>query len=300
MTSGRVPDRDRDVVFDPAGVTLRLSPVAFRVLVAAVQDRDSAQGTDEALPMLATLQRAGVIDGQGVHPQLRPALAAAADPICRLALDRDDLPRAEGWVGARDAVLLLPGADGMADVVSAPTPFLPVTLARLVGLGARPKGQVGVTFRLPATLVPATVALDLPTERIAAILTDAATSAHYAIAAPADDLAPTPWSREVTPIAAAARDLAASFRSHWQVRVWWGAGAASDDDAPDPHAPDPHARSLRVLDTASGLWLVEPHDATRVTVTATTSTQVWQRLCGLLPDDADLAPTVSGGDGGQR
>jgi hypothetical protein len=70
--------------------------------------------------------------------------------------------------------------------------------------------------------------------------------------------------------------LLESLREHWRAEARWS-----------PAEGSPGLRSLEVLDTAAGLWLVIPDDPS-VELWPTTPTAVFRALCGLLPFDHEV------------
>jgi len=131
-----------DVRFEPARSTVAGPPEAIDALIALA----AGQQPDPAIA--AALRAAGALQAEGVHPAIEPALSAIASPVCTLTLgdwpsaDSSDAgpPRAEGWLDPGTAVLLLRDRDDGPRVLTwAHTTFLPVMLARLVGLRPRPR-----------------------------------------------------------------------------------------------------------------------------------------------------------------
>lgn len=92
----------------------------------------------------------------GLEDELREALAEAAEPVVRLALQRGDRA-GEGWVGPGWAVVSLPAGAGRR-IVAAPTEFLPDALARLFELGPRPRPEPAVRVRVNAGVLAASLA----------------------------------------------------------------------------------------------------------------------------------------------
>ena len=103
-----------------------------------------------------------------------------------------------------------------------------------------------------------------------------------------NDLGPRPEVRLASPIrfapgvlaqlvATNGPELQGRVREHWRVdAVWHGPGG------------DVGGRSVEVLDTSEGLWLIVPV-AGEVELTHVRPAEVFRLLCGLLPSAAELA-----------
>lgn len=129
------------VEFDVDSGQLRLDRPTFQRL-ADWFTAPGGRGGAESVP--AELRDAGVLDERDqLHPALAPGLAAVADPMCRLAVRMRDgsgrTERGDGWVGGDAAALLLDLPDGRCEFGIVHPTFLPVMLARVVGLGPRPR-----------------------------------------------------------------------------------------------------------------------------------------------------------------
>lgn len=195
------------------------------------------------------LERAGALRSGAPHPALEPTLDAVAAPVCEAALARGDR-RARVWVDARVSVLLVPEPDGRLKLGTVPTPFLPLALARVNGLGPRPRIEPAVRLSFSA----GDLARLLAERDLAAV-----------------------WSAAPdTPETAAARALVRGLREHWRVEVRW---------APAPDSPG--VRAVEVIDTDAGLWLVVPDDP-GVELWPTSPTTVFRRLAALLPATEEL------------
>jgi len=102
-----------------------------------------------------------------------------------------------------------------------------------------------------------------------------------------NDLVPRPEQQLAAPVrfdpgllaqavARGEHEVTRGLREHWRVDALWPAG-------PDRVA----RRSVEVLDTEDGLWLVTPMDA-QVELEQVRPAEVFRRLCGLLPTPAEL------------
>lgn len=188
--------------------------------------------------------------------QLGDALAAIGAPVCDLLLERGDRC-GRGWVDGEMAALLVPaGADPLRQLIAVPTGFLPDALARLNDVGPRPRIEPALRLRL----APGALAGILATRDLAA-----------AAAAVGDDDDEHEHER------AAVRELVSTLREHWRVESRW-----------DPGPESAGGRTLEVLDTGAGMWLVVP-DGSAVELWPSTPTTVWRGLCNLLPDIGELA-----------
>ena len=237
------------VQFDAATGRLRLPRDEFDALATLVRGGD----VDNA--RLAELRSAGAVRGRQPHPVLVPVLGAVAEPVCGLRLELVDDQRrteqGEGWVAGDAAALLLESPEaGQCELVAVHPMFLPAAIARIVRLGPRPR-------------IPAAEPLQVRPE-----LLDRLTSHHSGVREDA--------ARELPPGATAAA-LASGLRLDWSVRASWTGLRDSLG-----------GRTLRVLDTVAGLWLVEPGGGAMV-VWPTTPTAVWRALVLLLPRDVELS-----------
>lgn len=237
---------------------LRLDRDTFNALIGHVtgQVADSTR--------VHALRDAGVLRGDSVDPRLAEGLDAVTFALCRLELHSVDRSgrreRGQGWVAGHAAALLLDLPDGPAgpwcEFLTIHPTFLPEMLARFAVLGPRPRPRA-VPFQIPPAALDELVSAD-PARRAAAL-------PQVTGAAPA---------HEVT---ATATTLGDGLRRRWQVTAHWAAAKGASGE-----------RSLDVLDTTGGLWLVEAQ-AGMLTVWPTTPSAVWRALVVLLPRDAELS-----------
>ncbi len=103
-----------------------------------------------------------------------------------------------------------------------------------------------------------------------------------------NDLGPRPDARLASPVrfapgvlaqlvATNSPELEARVREHWRVDAVWQVPGG-----------DVAGRSVEVLDTSEGLWLVAPV-AGEVELTSVRPAELFRLLCGLLPSAAELA-----------
>lgn len=244
------------VLFDAASGRLRLDRPAFDALVGERTGRADA-----------ALRAAGVLDEHGdPSPVVSAGVAAVADPVCRLALhvQHADGGREahEGWVAGYAAALLLAGDDNLYELVSVHPSFLPEAVARLVGLGPRPRVLDAAPMRLTAATVDELTSGD-PARRAAARgrLLDAAS---------------------VEGERATAEALGAGTRRRWEAVITW-----------DPAPGAAGKRAVHVIDTTAGLWLLDPAGE-GLLAAPTTPTGIWRLLTILLPRDRELHPRHRG------
>jgi hypothetical protein len=103
-----------------------------------------------------------------------------------------------------------------------------------------------------------------------------------------NDLGPRPGGRLASPIrfapgvlaqlvAANSPELQAPVREHWRVDAVWQLSGGEVE-----------GRSVEVLDTSEGLWLVAPVADGEVELTHVRPAEVFRLLCDLLPSHAEL------------
>jgi len=209
---------------------------------------------------LAELREAGAYRDGRLHPTLEEGLDAVLNPVCRLevrlagAHGRDD--RCHGWVAGGAAGLLLPDREGLCEFVVVHPGFVPERLARVVGLGPRPRTQAAGPLELGTGLLDELTAAD-PGRRTGAL--------QRVLDGPPG------------PAGAVARALATGFRARWEAVMRW---------LPAPGSAG--QRSVQVADTESTLWAVE-RAGIGLALSPTTPTAVWRRFVTLLPNADELA-----------
>jgi hypothetical protein len=241
------------VRFDAETATVRLDRETFAALLA-----HAAQPTGDAT-RLAELREAGALrDGQ-YHPALQAGLDAVLNPVCRLdvrvadADGRED--HCDGWVAGRAAGFLLPAGGERCEFVVLHPSFVPEQLARIVGLGPRPRDPTARPVEFGTKLLDELTESD-PGRRDDALrrVLEGGPEEAWVIA----------------------RALATGFRARWEVVVRWLPASGSTGQ-----------RAMHVIDTEAGPWAVEP-GGTGLMVGPTTPTAVWRLLVTLLPRDEEL------------
>jgi hypothetical protein len=237
------------VRFDPAKASLQAPRGTLNHLVALAEG--SAVGPDRS----ASLRAAGVIDDDGIHPAIAPALSAISTPVCTMTLTRwpSENPgsslRVEGWTNPHIAVLLLPGSDDICLLTWAHPTFLPVALARLVGLGPRP-GRAGRQGGTPQ-----------PWPR--QVSREPATTFRFG-----------DWGEDAGP-------------GRWEITMRWDPAPPSTGTATlRVLDSDDGYRAMETPGGESGGARTEGR-----TIRLLTSTEVWREILALLPDIDDLAPS---------
>ena len=241
------------VMFDATTAGLRLDAEAFITL--AEYAGDPAGACDRTLRDLAEV--GAVVDG-GPHPALRGALAAVTSSLASLQVlvsDPDGVVLHQGWL-ARVSAMLTDVGDGTYDFASVGTEFVPTTVARLTGLGPRPRLAAGA-------VVVEEVVLDG--------LVDNAASLRAAAAEALADLLPA-WPA-----------VSSAVRS--------GGWRTSCVDIAFPVRDRTVARRLAWVDTDSGVLRVEVDEHGPVLV-PTSPTDLWRALISILPADLGTDSTV--------
>jgi hypothetical protein len=124
---------------DAEHARLLIAPATLATLVAHAADPVNAALAPRAADELSRLQEAGVIDGGRLHPALAGPLGAIVDPgVCTLELSEGDRV-ARAWVGYDDAAVVLAPRDGRHAVLGLHPTLVPAAVARLAGLGPRPR-----------------------------------------------------------------------------------------------------------------------------------------------------------------
>ena len=126
-----------EIEFDVAAGICRLPRVVYEALV------ELARGVELPQSLRAPLDKAGlVVDGR-LNPVLEPPLSAAANPECVLALFQaghdGHEARGAGSLVEGAGLLTLDTTDKRLEVLPVAPGFLPSALARLFGLGPRPR-----------------------------------------------------------------------------------------------------------------------------------------------------------------
>lgn len=237
--------------FDLDRGLLRLARPTLAVLRA---HRLGAEGAEPAVEEhLGALREAGVLVDGGVHPEVAAALAPMERPVCLLVV-REGARRVEGWMSPAAVTFVVPVGEERVDVSVLSPSLLPWTLAKLVGLGPRPRPD-GVILRLARE--------DL--DRVLRAAVEDPASVRDVIG---DD-----------PPAVAARamqDLAAALQGRWRVELRW-VGERGE-------------RAVEAIDTERGLWLIEPATGDDVTLRAIAPTLAWRLLVRLLPTALETDP----------
>ena len=251
----------RGAGFDPVTGRLRLTRAALVEMCAVHAGAEVPPGSD--------LPTTGLLDGGQVHPRLVPVVEIAARPLMRLVLDvaSGSPVHCQGWIGESHTLLLAApnGAEEVYDATFLSRSLLTSQLARFVGLGPRPRDKVTEPIEIDLGLLEALLAgrEGLAPDQLE-MLIDAS-----------DELVPA-WL-EVLAL------LSTGVRSRWRVGIWWNS-----------HEESPAARSLEIIDSEAGLFLVShvargPHPFARVRMHPVTPTQVWRLLCALVPASEEVA-----------
>lgn len=147
----------REISFDAETGLCRLPRVILDALV------DLARGVELPASLREPLTDSGVLEDGGIHPALAEPLAAAAEPDCRLVLflaEHDSSPcRGTGAATAGAGLIALDTLDDRVDVLPVPPGFFAPSLARVFGLGPRPR----LAFR--PVLAPHKLVEDVLSER---------------------------------------------------------------------------------------------------------------------------------------
>lgn len=242
------------VEFNAESGQAHLDRVTFDALVALAGGSDPpARGVEKA-------QAAGMLRGSSIHPAIRPAIAAAADPVANARLEMHNEEGTnivvECWVSTAVATYLVNQGQGDLEVVTTTPGFFPESIARLVGLSPRPRTAFQ-PWRMPIELVDDTFCAD-PERRRTATTTVAAQTNDDDTIAYTDVLATGPWW-------------------HWSLVVNW------------PGAPDSDGvRSMDVVDTQLGMAMMSLSDEL-VAVDPTHPRQVFLLLTAILHRDDELA-----------
>jgi len=170
----------------------------------------------------AALAAAGLLQDSRPSVLLSRALAARSSPVCTVELHRGDRV-GHGWLDGEAALFVTPAADPrQANLTAVATGLVTDLLARMNGLGPRPRADPPVRI----TLAPGTLATALATRSIAGT----------GLGVPED---------------AALGQVLDTLRAHWSVEARW-----------HPSPDSPGVRAVEVLDADCGLWLVVPDGPT--------------------------------------
>jgi hypothetical protein len=146
------------VRFDAETATLRLARETFAAMVA-----HAAQPTGDAAH-LAVLREAGALHDGRYHPALDQGLDAVLNPVCRLEVRVADAngreEQCDGWVAGRAAGFLLPTQGELWEFVVVHPSFVPEQLARIVGLGPRPRAPTARPLALGSELLDELIQVD--------------------------------------------------------------------------------------------------------------------------------------------
>ncbi|MEE6294894.1 hypothetical protein [Georgenia wangjunii] len=231
---------------------LLLDEAGVGVLRAWLDDGDGAAGE--------RLARAGVIEGEALHPALAPVADALGRPFCHLALTvggAGGVSVHRTWASPGALVTFAHVRDDVYEVLLTPPEFVAAGVARLARLAVRPRLAAG--------------SAELDVEALAALFApDARTRAMAA-----DDLAgraPESWH-------AWAEALRTERWRAWRLDVLWVGTEGTQV-----------GRQLTVVDTGAGAVEASWAAATGAQLVPTTATALWKRLVGILPTDDELQP----------
>lgn len=242
--------------FDLGRGLLRLARPTLEVLRA---HRLGAEGAEPAVEEhLDALREAGALVDGGIHPEIEAALAPMERPVCELAVREGDR-LVEGWMSPAAVTLVLPAGEGSVYVSVVSPSLLPWTLARLAGLGPRPRPEVAIGLRLARQDLDSLLgaAVDDPDAVRGLIGGDPPVTAARAM-----------------------EGLAAGLRVRWRVQARW--------PGPDGRRSE---RAVEMVDTEGGLWLIEA-EAGDVTLRPITPTLAWRLLIRVLPLEHEIDPGV--------
>jgi len=241
------------VLFDAGTRRLRLDQPAFDALVAL------QAGVDADPLHVKKLHAAGALDSTGqVRSDL--GLASVVDPtaVAELSMvsDAGRLIAGKAWIAPAGATYLMTAPDGLLEVIRTDPSCFPISMARAVGLGPRPRPPVE-PWKLPTELVSDLVSADVGRrQRVCDLIAD--DTANPATQEYVDRLAEGPWW-------------------YWILEVQWPAVVESSG-----------MRAIHALDTSGGLLIMSEHgDA--VAFDPISPTGVWQLLTMILPGDHEVA-----------
>lgn len=242
--------------FDPDTGEALLDRVTFDAVVALTT------GSEPPERGLVEARSAGIVDDETVHPTVRSAFEAVADPVAvarvEMRNERSDAVTIECWLSSVVACYLGGPGDGPLRLATSPPAAFPITIARLVGLSPRPRIPF-VPWRMPIELADDALHEDEGRRRdavyrIAEAVDDAATRAF------AEVIAVGPWW-------------------YWTLTVRWAGASGREDE-----------RALHILDSQDGMAMLLPFDD-RIAAEPTNPSDVFRLLTAILPGDEDLALT---------
>jgi len=244
------------VRFDETTGRLRLTRPAFESLTAI----ELGAGGGRTGPA-DELRAAGAIVDGAPHPALAAGIAAIRGPACKLQLRVQDRAGRrhlhDGWINGEAAALLLAGdEEGLCELAVCHPVFLPEAIARITALGPRPRTPRLVPLRLQQAEIDGLTSPDR----------EVRTSAR-------EELARVGLSPDAHD---AVCSITAAPASRWELVVRW-----------DPAPRSAGRRGLHVIDSAAGLWLLEPVGPELVAWPVTPTT-VWRLLISSLPQDEEL------------
>lgn len=250
--------------FDLSQGLLRLSRPTLAVLRARWRGAD--HGEPDADEHIGALRKAGVIRRRGVHPEVEAALAPMEQPACELEV-RESGRLVEGWMSREAVTFVYPASEDLVDVAVMHPSLVPWSLASLVGLEPRPRPEVAIDLLLAR-------------EDIERLLT-ARTYDPDAVRGSSGD---EPAAR----VARAAEGIVAGLRGRWRAEARWVTPGGR-----------PGGRVVEVIDTDSGLWLVEPGES-EMKLRAITPTFAWRLLINVPPWIHEVDPDSPGARTGAR
>ncbi|MGH3503114.1 MAG: hypothetical protein ACRDQA_19800 [Nocardioidaceae bacterium] len=246
--------REMTVLFEEETGRLRLDRPSFDALVAI------AAGIEPPAEGAERVRDAGIVRGTIIHPGIAPGIVAAESAVAHASLamhdDSGTVIGAEIWIGTESAAYLMTTSSDLLELITTGPAFFPVSVARIVGLGPRPRPAL-TPWRMPVELVEQLVATDAA-ER---------TRAAETVAASIDD----PTTREFLD------QVVEGPFWYWALQVEWAPATGHDP-----------GRSLHIIDTQKGLAILSLSED-RIAVDPITPTAVWQLLTMILPRDDELA-----------
>lgn len=225
------------IAFDPTTGRLRLPATTFDGLA------------DDDPRMADEFAAAGVRTARGLHPLLKPGMAAVRAPVCRIAVEEAGaftVHRHRGWVSGEAASFLLQSKPDLHEFITLGPTFVPAGLAHLVRLGPRPRLR----------------GIELPAGSVDALFDES------------DDIRTAEAERILA--ALSVEPPAAGWRASRTLVAWPGADGSTV------------GRELVLFDHPAGLLEVVAGADTGAVWAASSTTAVWARLVALLPGDSEL------------